>query len=325
MILSQAISFKLVFQFLLFIACIEASEFSITLNIDSEALLLEFATSDNFRELANQWAIRHSLDRMQSGCTMHPVPFTCVVDKVVDAMNLQVSVDIAQRARLGLQTFDVSRKRQQSLIVVDNFLEEPFGLREFALSSEFRYKGNHPGMRTVSFANHAVFRPIRRQVEELIGEKLPYWFASFQKSFARDMDNGVHRDSPAYKYSAVVYLSPPDSPLTFGTSTWRHKATGLYGQPTPEDGRKRNRTVEHLLDALIDDPGQEEYDEVDRIGSRFNRLVIFNSLLNHRSSQLGGLGRDNDDARLVLIMFFNTEDPIGQEGSILYYDDDPGR
>jgi hypothetical protein len=49
---------------------------------------------------------------------------------------------------------------------------------------------------------------------------------------------------------------------------------------------------------------------------------IFNSKLNHRSSQLGGLGSNLEDGRLILILFFNTQDRLGQDNSILYYDAD---
>lgn len=159
-----------------------------------------------------------------------------------------------------------------------------------------------------------------------------------------------HRDSGAYKYSAVLYLAP-DSPPQLGTSTWKHRATGLYGDPTEADVARHNRTAEALLEALVDDPSQEKYDEIDRVGNRFNRLLvrdlpcvcaselrklikarvrlslsfdlpvqIFNSKLNHRSSQLGGLGSTVDNGRLILILFFNTQDLLGQENSILYHD-----
>lgn len=162
-----------------------------------------------------------------------------------------------------------------------------------------------------------------------------------------------HRDSGAYKYSAILYLTP-DSPPQLGTSTWKHQATGLHGDPTKSDVARNNKTAEALLNLLEADPGQDEYEEIDRIGNRFNRLLvrwsfftcscvrnipilalfsltypsttefvqIFNSKLNHRSSQLGGLGSNIDNGRLILILFFNTQDRLGQENSILYHDDD---
>jgi hypothetical protein len=48
----------------------------------------------------------------------------------------------------------------------------------------------------------------------------------------------------------------------------------LYGDPTEADVARHNRTAEALLEALIDDPGQGKYDEIDRVGNRFNRLLV---------------------------------------------------
>ena len=147
-------------------------------------------------------------------------------------------------------------------------------------------------------------------------------FAAFQRSFSNDTDNGVHRDYPTYKYSAVLYLTPESSP-SLGTSTWRHKMNGLYGYPTAADQVRRNVSIETLLEELLESPEQHKYDEIDRIGNRFNRLLIFNSMLNHRSSQLGGAGSSIDESRLVLILFFNSEDLAGQENSVLWFDSEP--
>lgn len=37
---------------------------------------------------------------------------------------------------------------------------------------------------------------------------------------------------------------------------------------------RNNKTAEALLKLLEADPGQEEYEEIDRIGNRFNRLLV---------------------------------------------------
>ena len=89
---------------------------------------------------------------------------------------------------------------------------------------------------------------------------------------------------------------------------------------------------------------------MDRVGNIFNRLIIFNSRLNHRSSgrgafgneqhdshththtrararahtrahtHPGAFGNEQHDSRLVMILFFNTEDKRGSENSILWHD-----
>ena len=83
-------------------------------------------------------------------------------------------------------------------------------------------------------------------------------------------------------------------------------------------------TAGDLTNWMVEDGvyNEERFEEIDRVGNRFNRLLVFNSRLNHRSSSLGGAGSVPDDARLFLVMFFNTEDKAGQENSVLWCDPD---
>lgn len=337
---------------------------SIMFNIDGQDTHLHFSERDDFEALSLAFVTRHGLDALnhELACESGVSAARCVSRVVAAKMAEEMSFQVANNAARGLGSFDVSPAPKLSLVVVDDFLSHPQAMRKFALSCDFLYKGNHPGLRSTSFANFLAFRPIRRKVEALVGEKLPFWFASFQRSFANDTDNGVHRDYPTYKYSALLYLNPEADP-GLGTSTWRHKETGLYDYPTEAEARKfyahtsasennavdssngsssgssspggerAARTIEaeadyplaaRLADKLAKDPGEEAFDEVDRVGNRFNRLLVFNSRLNHRSSSLGGKGSSGqvDDARLVLILFFNTEDKVGQSGSVLWEDFD---
>ena len=285
---------------------------------------LTFDASDDLFSRALGFVRAHGV--MHPGCNDDP---GCTSTHIVTEMEEKMNYDIATASSLGKGFFEVAEfpAVEKSLLVVDGFMKHPHALRLFGLSANFQFKGNHPGLRTMSFANHVAFRPIRQEVERIVGERLPYWCATFQRSFAHDTDNGVHRDSPTYKYSAMLYLNPEDliAPNTdHGTSTWRHLSSRLYGDPRPADGPWRNKTAESaLLDAMLVDPEDAKYAEVDRVGNRFNRLLVFNSRLNHRSSSLGGKGAPGslDDARLVLIMFFNSVDHAGQENSVLYYDE----
>jgi hypothetical protein len=303
---------------------VNQDQHSLELFIDGNPLVLKYSETDDFHSLASTFALENKLDQLQSGCSQEYKSdrLACVVEKVVSAMHNIMASTIASEASIGKRFFDVTPQTLRSVVVVDNFLQHPHALREFGLSSEFPYKGNHPGMRSASFANMLAFRPIRREVEKLVGEKLPYWFASFQRSYSNDTDNGIHRDYPTYKYSALLYLNP-ESPHALGTSTYMHKETKIYEYPSEEYAAQHNTTTRLLLDKLESNMGEDKFEEIDRLGNRFNRLVLFNSKLNHRSASLGGQGEDSiRSARLALICFFNTEDKIGQAGSVLWYDDD---
>lgn len=295
--------------------------YSVEMVVDGEVRALQFEESDNFRQKAVSFVTEHELHKLRGSCWSEngASSIQCVTNAVIGEMRKVIALNIAEEANRGMRYFEVSKSPQQSLIVIDNFMEQPYALREFGLACDFIYKGNHPGKRSASFANLRAFRQIRRKIELFVGERLPYWFASFQRSGSNDTDNGVHRDYPTYKYSAVLYLSP-DAPVTAGTSTYQHRQTGLFGYPSPEDALERNTSVDSLLDGLFESPQEAKHHEIDRIGNRFNRLLIFNSRLNHRSSLLGGLGPEEPESRLVLILFFNSEDPLGYESSLLWHD-----
>ena len=342
----------------------EPGNHSVSVVVDGLTHHLTYRTTDDYHELASAFLTSRGIRSDGSGCDTPPssssnTRYGCAVDKLVASMVLYASRQVAAEAASGDRSFDIAsgphggsdHGRLRSLVVDDDVLEFPHALREFGLSCDFAYKGNHPGQRTVSFANHAAFRPLRRRVEQLVGEPLPYWFASFQRSLANDTDNSVHRDFPTYRYSALLYLTP-NSPPGLGTSTWRHRDSGIYGWPTDDearlarlppsarrkwsekketenkgegDGKEDERmTAGDLTNWMVEDGvyNEERFEEIDRVGNRFNRLLVFNSRLNHRSSSLGGAGSVPDDARLFLVMFFNTQDKIGQENSVLWCDPD---
>ncbi len=316
-----------------------AARHVVSVVVDDETHLLHFRTEDDYQLLAAGFMAQHGIPPSGEGCEVASA-YGCAADTVAQEMTVGAARQIASEAAANTRSFELSssKERLRSLVVEDHVLQHPYALREFGLSLEFLYKGNHPGRRTASFANHAAFRPLRRRVEELVGEPLPYWFAAFQRSFSNDTDNAVHRDSPTYKYSALLYLTP-QAPEGLGTSTWRHRDTGLYASPT-EDEAKRARVAGRgggggdrepwssgdLVNMMVRDGGaartEDKWAVVDRIGNRFNRLLIFNSKLNHRSSALGGMGQEPDGARFFLVLFFNTEDKAGQANSVLYCDND---
>ena len=237
---------------------------------------LEFDEDTDVRARAEQFMLEKDL---------HMIPGAGeLADQLVREMENTMVYTVEQGAKSGTFSWEPSAPDERAalqLVVVDDFMAQPAALRAFGRAQHFGYKGNHPGMRTASFANMPEFRPVRRRVEALVGERLPYWFAAFQLSRANDTDNAIHRDYPTYKYSAVLYLTP-GAPCRFGTSTYRHLSTGLVSHPDEEAARRRNTTVEALEATLYEDSTEDKYEEMDRVGNRYNRLIVFNSRVNHR-------------------------------------------
>ena len=51
-----------------------------------------------------------------------------------------------------------------NIIITDDFYEDPYEVRKFALSQEFKTKGNFPGARTVPFFTESVKNSIQKIV-----------------------------------------------------------------------------------------------------------------------------------------------------------------
>ena len=123
--------------------------------------------------------------------------------------------------------------RELAHVVLDDVLADPDAVREFALAQPL-IKGNHPGLRTRSFAHAksgaggsgaeggagrappcaAVRDAVLAEVAARRGfssdadpagsdparaRPLKYWSCVFQLSHAKDDDNAIHRDTPSYE------------------------------------------------------------------------------------------------------------------------------
>jgi len=89
-------------------------------------------------------------------------------------------------------------------------------------------------------------------------------------------------------WAGVCYLTP-DAPYTGGTGLFRHRATGEHSKIT------------------TDHEGYDytKYDLFDRIGNKFNRLIIYRGDLFHAS--LDYFGDNPTNGRLFQTFFFDTE------------------
>jgi len=179
-------------------------------------------------------------------------------------------------------------------IIVDNFFKDPLAVRQFALSLEFFDDPGYIGRRTRT--QH--FLPgVKESFEELIGEQITEWESygmngRFQYNFAGEK-LVYHCDEQ--KWAAMIYLSP-NAPAQCGTSTYRHRATGIHHNR--QDGIMNAFNQKTFLD-------KTPYDTVDSFGNIFNRLVIFDGGCIHAASEY--FGSDIDDCRLWQMFFFDTK------------------
>lgn len=177
-----------------------------------------------------------------------------------------------------------------NLIVIDNFYVDPDAVRNFALTQDFSVKGNYPGARTESFLTPDVKDAIAYNMQ--FAGKVTDWMdqsgytGAFQLATAQDR-TWIHSDYNNM-WAGVCYLTP-DAPHTGGTGLFRHKATGEHSKIV-EDHEGYDYT---------------KWDLFDRIGNKYNRLIIYRGDLFHAS--LDYFGDNLQNGRLFQTFFFNTE------------------
>lgn len=176
------------------------------------------------------------------------------------------------------------------LMIIDNFYADPDSVRRFALSQEFSVRGNFPGMRTKSFFTDDVKSAIEHYMQFAGKITNTYeqsgYTGAFQIATAVDR-TWIHSD-PYNMWAGVCYLTP-DAPYTAGTGLFRHRATGQH----------RKVTTDH------EGYDYTKYDLFDRIGNKYNRLIIYRGDLFHAS--LDYFGDNLQNGRLFQTFFFDTE------------------
>lgn len=190
------------------------------------------------------------------------------------------------------------------LFVVDNFYEDPYAVREFALKQTYYEGEGAVGFRT---RKQFLFDGLKERFEEIMGEKIQDhtkdnygWYDSgingrFQSCTA-GTNQVYHCDSQ--KWAAVIYLTP-DAPPESGTSFYRHKETKIHHNSQIDWSTDVGYKVFNQKTFLDGTP----YERVDTVGNVFNRLVIFDGGLIHSGNNY--FGWDIESSRLFHIFFFS--------------------
>lgn len=193
--------------------------------------------------------------------------------------------------------FSLSQGKDKRLFVVDNFYENPFEVREFALQQYFFDDPGYLGMRT---RKQFFFQGVKERFEEIIGEKITDWENQSMNGRFQTCVAGTplvyHCDDQ--KWAAIVYLTP-DAPSSCGTSFFRHKETKIYHNTQINWENGDGDKVFNQKTFLDRTP----YEEVDKVGNIFNRLVIFDGGLIHAASEY--FGWDISTSRLFHMYFFS--------------------
>jgi hypothetical protein len=194
-----------------------------------------------------------------------------------------------------------------SLIVVDDFLADPFELRNAALRMTYPPQdGAFPGRNSQERIEIEGLVP---QVSRIVGERLvllspPQSHGKCRVTMASDVGRStVHVDQS--HWSGILYLSLPEH-CQGGTGFYRHRRTNTERGPL-NDRELAAMGYASMADMHRDiiekdsnDPGAWELTM--QVPMRFNRLLLLRPWLWHTAGP--GFGDRLENSRLVYLMFF---------------------
>lgn len=200
--------------------------------------------------------------------------------------------------------FNINAQKNKRLFIVDNFYEDPYAVRQFALQQTYFSGEGSVGHRT---RKQFLFEGLKESFEGILGikiqdhtEKNYGWYdvginGRFQFCPA-GTPSVYHCDSQ--KWAAVIYLTP-NAPTQSGTCFYKHRNTGIHHNSQIDWENGQALQVFNQKTFLDGSP----YEMVDTVGNIFNRLVIFDGGLIH--SGVNYFGWDLDSSRLFHIFFFS--------------------
>jgi hypothetical protein len=195
------------------------------------------------------------------------------------------------------------------LTVVDNFYDNPFAIREFALAQDFFRSESDawPGLRTKmlldidkEFYNTFVVK-VLNLFFTIPGDDVGCNFDVYFQSVSNKYRTGwVHKDF-GVSFTGIIYLNP-DAPLTSGTSMYSEKYINTRHTDHTEKFNFYNNilTNEEIFDKATAQNNSKFVKTAD-ILNVFNRLTIIPGDTWHNGD--GYYGTDLSDSRLTQVFF----------------------
>ena len=195
-------------------------------------------------------------------------------------------------------------KITKDLVVVDDFYQDPDLIREWTMDNlTFKNTGASKGERSQRFS----IAGTKEKFEKILGTPVHNWnyggYANETFQFCTaDQQTVYHMDQQ--NYAGMIFLSP-FAPPSSGTNFYRNKITGRSSFP---DRKTKKGNVEFLRSFKGFNKNLNFYDGtqhelIDRIGNKYNRLVLFNAQQIHAAGDYFGDSIEN--ARYFHIFFFD--------------------
>lgn len=176
-------------------------------------------------------------------------------------------------------------------IVIDDFLDKPDIVRNSVLQIDISRtcNGMYPGARSdradADYTNY-----VQQKIETILNKSILGWeqdSLQFQLCLENEK-TWLHCDET--EWAGILYLTP-NAPVEAGTGIFRHKKTQIFTGPNID----------------VDVKDETQWELITTIGNVYNRLVLYNGTMFHRSL-VSGFGNDKESGRLTQVFFFNTCD-----------------
>lgn len=188
---------------------------------------------------------------------------------------------------------------KQTFLIFDDFYENPYAVRDRALQQTFHKTADYfPGRRT-EIENPEQMMHLKQELESLIHKEITQFPTSYNTGYQYTIESDeswIHHDSTGW--AGVLFLTP-NAPIETGTGTFRHKKTQIGTWDGVTDSPSDFNRQRHLRD-------MSEWEATNLAGNVFNRLVLYNGHMYHRSI-VPGFGTDKYTGRLFQTFFFDTE------------------
>lgn len=195
--------------------------------------------------------------------------------------------------------FTFASATKPTVWIVDNFYDDPFAVREFAMKQEYVEGGFGRGFIGRRTAQQFLWPGLKEKFEEIMGQKITEWESHPINGRFQNCHSGEplvwHCDSQ--RWGGMLYLTP-DAPYQCGTTLYAVKKTRARSYYDPGwDIAWNNVPGGCHLDGTYFEP-------VDVCGNVFNRLFLFDASCIHSASEYFGTVMEN--SRLWQMFFFDT-------------------
>jgi hypothetical protein len=194
----------------------------------------------------------------------------------------------------------------RSLIVVDDFYNDPHEIRRIALGFDYpvpdqpkHYPGRNSRERLAPDGlDQVLSQVVGERIRGLVDERSPH--GRFRITLAGEAGRyAVHVDPTGLHWVGVIYLSLPQH-CRGGTAFFRHKGLGLDRTP---------RTVEQLkpfgagsVDEFLakEGPREESWEHLMTVPMRFNRMIMYRPWAWHSAGE--SFGDSLENGRLIQVL-----------------------